>query len=48
MLSISTTFGTLSSVSVPSVSRPAASSGRAAFLAPLIGMIPDKGVPPRI
>src|SRR5690606_25943582 len=47
MVAMSARCGTLDRVSVRSVSRAAAISGRAAFLAPPIGMEPSSGLPPR-
>ncbi len=46
MLAMSTTRGTFSSTSAESVSRLAAISGRAAFLAPEMGSDPLSGRPP--
>jgi len=48
MVAMSTRCGKLDSVSVSSVSRLAAISGRAAFLAPPMAMRPFRGRPPRM
>src|SRR4051794_31052631 len=45
---ISASLGTLMSSSVSSVSREAIISGKAAFLAPEIGIVPLRGAPPRM
>src|SRR5579883_3264935 len=47
-VSISRTCGIFSRITGSSVSRAAAMAGRAAFLAPLIRTVPNRGLPPRI
>ncbi len=42
----SATLGVFSSVNVSSVSKEAIISGKAAFLAPEIGILPSSGCPP--
>ena len=48
MVRMSTTFGSRRNATGSAVSRVAARAGRAAFLAPLMGMLPDRRRPPSI